>query len=161
MFHGTLANINISKDLVNPEKAKLSKKHGELWGRRLPENENGIRSGGPNAVDRFQPPNSYLLVFDLFALAFAFEFVLFVVAGVVAGVDIGVGDFAALVLLAVLFAGCGPHPPWQPYATTVKMRTSVSAIAFFILVFDLLSSSKIKYSSKFSRFREIPPSSKM
>jgi len=104
---------------------------------------------------------TYLLVFDLFALAFAFEFVLFVVAGVVAGVDIGVGDFAALVLLAVLFAGCGPHPPWQPYATTVKMRTSVSAIAFFILVFDLLSSSKIKYSSKFSRFREIPPSSKM
>jgi hypothetical protein len=66
-----------------------------------------------------------------------------VVAGVVAGVETGVGVLVAFVLFA-LFAGAGPHPPWQPYATTASNKIEESAIAFFILVFDLLSSSKIK-----------------
>jgi hypothetical protein len=83
-----------------------------------------------------------------FALALAFAFVL-VVAGVIAGVAAGVGVLVAA-LLAVLFAGAGPHPPWHPYATTVKMRTSESAIAFFILMFYLLSSSKIRINVSFA-----------
>jgi hypothetical protein len=83
-------------------------------------------------------------VLALLAFALALPVFVFVEAGVVAGVAAGVGVLLALVLFAVLFAGAGPHPPWHPYATTASNKIEESAIAFFILVFDLLSSSKIK-----------------